>query len=106
MYTVNWLINPITSAAIWNTTQTSTWQQANTTWNDTRLITDDISKQIARDNNTIQRSWVLNHQHGSTINEMMTDLQLRKLLRHQLRNSLPPQSRSRQDVRLIQRPNR
>lgn len=102
---MNWFIDTITLAiTIWDTTQARTRQKPNASWNNARLITDDVSKQIACNNNTIQSLGVLDHQHSRTINEMMPNLELRVILRHNLSNHLPPQSRCRQHIRFVQTP--
>ena len=99
------LINPTNlTFPIGHSIQTRTGQQAQTPRYHTRLITYNIPKQVARDDDPIQRPWVLDHQHSRTIDQMMPKLQLRKLVLHNLANHLPPQPTRSQHVRLVQTP--
>ncbi len=102
---MDWLIDTIAPAlSIRNTTQACTWQQTNASWDHARLITDDISKQVAGDHDPIESPWALHQQHSCAIDQVMPDLQLRELLFHNLSNHLSPQSTRRQHVRLVQAP--
>lgn len=105
LHTVDWLVDAIALAlAVWDTTQTGTGQETNATRNNTGLITDDISKQVASHDNTIKSSWVLDHKHGSAINQVVTNLQLGELLSHELGGNLSPESAGSQNVGLVQGP--
>lgn len=104
---MNWFVDTVApTLSIRDTTQTSTGQKSDATWDDTRLVADDISKQIARNHHTVESSWVLDHQHGRAVNQMMSKLQLRKFIRHDFCNDLPPQPTRRQHVCLVQTPHR
>ena len=92
--------------AVGHTTQTSAGQQTQGAGDDTRLVTDDITEQVASHNNTIQLAWVLDHKHGSRVNEVVTNRHLRELLSHNLSNDLAPQTARRKNVSLIQTPHR
>lgn len=106
-HTMNRLINPITlPLPIRNSTQARTWQKTNRSRNHARLITNYISKKITRNDDPIQRLRVPYHKHSRRVNQMMSELQLRELLLHNLREHLPPQPTRRQHIRLIQTPNR
>lgn len=102
---MNWLVDTITPAPIWNAAQTRTGQESNASWNHARLVRNDVTEQIAGHHDTIQGPGVLDHQHCRAINQVVTDLELWELLGHNLCHDLTPQPRSRQHVRLIQRPN-
>lgn len=105
--TVNRLIDPINlRLAIRNPRERGARQQPQAPRNHTRLVTDDIPKQITRHHNPIQRPRVLDHQHGRTINQLMLHLQLRELRVHHLLHHPPPQPTRRQHIRLIQAPQR
>lgn len=105
--TMNWLVDTIASTLpIRNPAQTRTGKQADTARNNTRLVTNNISKEITRDHHAIERPRLLDHEHSSTVDQMMSDFQLRELLLNHIRDRLPPQSRRRQHIRLIQRPDR
>ena len=86
------------------TAQTRARQQSQASRDDARLVADDVAKEIARHNDTVERPRVLDHQHGRAVNEVMANLQLRELLGKHLRHDLAPQPRGRHDVRLVQAP--
>lgn len=92
--------------SIGNTTQTSTGQQPQRTRNDTGLVTNDITEQVASDNNPIQLSRVLNHDHGGRVNKLVFNLHLREFLGHDLRHRLAPQPTRRKNIGLVQTPHR
>lgn len=100
------LVDSVTLAlSIGNSAQTCARQQSDATGDHTRLVRDDISKQIARDNHAVQAGRVLHHDHGRTVNELMLDLQIRELLLERLRHDLAPQTTRSQHIGLIQTPN-
>ena len=99
------LINPTDHTfPIRHPVQTRAGQQTQASRYHTRLITYDIPKQVTRDDDSIQRPWVLDHQHGRTINQMMPKLQLRKLVLHHLAHNPPPQATRRKHIGFIQTP--
>jgi hypothetical protein len=102
---VDWLVDTIASAlAVWDTAEGGTWQQTNATWDDTGLVADDVTEEVAGDDDTVQGSWVLDHQHGSGIDEVVTDLHLWELLGHDLGDHLSPQSRCGEHIGLVEGP--
>lgn len=90
--------------AIRHTSQTGTGQQSQRTRNNTGLVRNDVAKEIARDDDTIQLARVLDHEHSRRVNQMVTQLQLRELLGHDLRNNLAPKSAGREHIGLVQTP--
>ena len=94
-----------TALAIRNTAQTGTGQQTQGARNDTSLVANDITEQVAGNNNTVQLTGILDHQHSSRVNEVVTEGNLRVLLLHHLVNNLTPETASREDISLIQAPN-
>ena len=91
--TMNRLIDTIALVLpIRNTTQTRTWQQTNASGDYARLVTNDVSKQVAGNHNTIQFSRGLHQDHSRAINQLVLELQLRELFFHNLVNHLSPQS--------------
>lgn len=92
--------------AVRDTAQTSGGQQTQGARDDAGLITDDVSKQVARDNDTVQLTGVLDHEHGRGVDQMVSVLQLRELLLHDFGHSLAPQTARSQDVSLVQTPDR
>lgn len=90
--------------AVGNTAQTGTGQKTQGAGDDTRLVADDIAKQVAGDNDTVQLARILNHEHGRRVNEVVTDRHLRELLGHNLSHDLAPQTAGREDVGLVQTP--
>lgn len=102
---MNRLIDTIDPAlSIGNTTQTSTGQKPERTRDDTGLVTNDIAKQVAGDNNAVQLPRVLHHHHGRGVNKLVPNLHLREFLRHNFRHRLAPQPTRREDVGLVQAP--
>lgn len=90
--------------AIWHTTQTGTRQQTNAAGDDTGLVADDVTKQVARHDDTVQRAWALHHQHGGGVDQLVLELELGELVLEQLRDGLPPQTAGGQDVGLVETP--
>lgn len=104
--TVNGLVNAVALAlAIRNAAQTGTGQQTNATRNHTGLVADNVTEQVARNDDTVQASRVLDHDHRGTVNQLVLNLEIRELLLECLVHDLPPKSACGEHVRLIQRPN-
>lgn len=102
---MNRLVDTVALAlAIGETTQTGTGQQADTARNDTGLVADDIAKEVARHDNTVECAGALDHQHSRRVDQLMLQLQLRELILEQLRDSLPPQTTRSKHVCLVQTP--
>jgi hypothetical protein len=105
---MNRFINPINSLppldSLRNAHQTRTRQQAQTARDNTRLIRDDVSKQITRDDNPIQLRRALDHKHSRRVNQLVLVLQLWKLGFHHSFKRLPPQPARGKHIRLVQRP--
>ena len=92
--------------AVWRGCEACARKETKGARNDRRFVADDVAEQVARDDNTIQRSGILYHQHRRAINQMMSQLQLRELFAHHIRDSLTPQPRRRHHIGLIQAPDR
>lgn len=90
--------------AIRKTTQTGTGQQANAARNDTRLITDDVAKQVAGHDNAVKGPGALDHQHSGRVNQLVLQLQLRELVLEEIGDRLPPQTARSQHVGLVETP--
>lgn len=90
--------------SIRNTAQARTGQESQRAGDDARLITDDVTEQVASDNNTVKLPRLLDHDHGRGVNELVLDLELGELLGHDLRHGLPPQPARSEDVGLVQAP--
>ena len=89
--TVNRLVNTVQlGLAVRNTSQTGTGQETQATWNDTGLIGDNITEQVAGDNDTVQRPRVLDHEHSRRVDQMGARLQVRVLILHDTLERLPP----------------
>lgn len=93
-----------TALAIRNTAQTGTRKETQRTGDNTSLITDDITEQVASNNNTVQLTGVLDHEHSSGVNEVVTNGDLGVLLLHNLGDDLTPQTAGSEDVGLVQAP--
>lgn len=103
--TVNRLVDTVNLALpIGNTTQTGTRKQTQRTRDNTRLVTDNITKQVASNNNTIQLPRVLDHNHSRRVNKLVPNLHLRELLLENLRHNLTPQPTRRENIGLVQTP--
>jgi hypothetical protein len=56
---------------------------------------------IIHNDNSIEAPWILHHKHGSTISELMFQLDIRKLLFKHLAHYSSPQSTTCQHVRFV-----
>ncbi|KAI6767077.1 hypothetical protein HG531_011437 [Fusarium graminearum] len=87
-----------------NTAQTGTGQETNASRDDTGFVTDDISKEVARHDNTVKTGGVLDQNHSSAVNKLVLDLEVRELLLKSLVHDLSPQTAGGQHVGLVERP--
>lgn len=102
---MNRLVDAVTFAlAIWQSTETGTGQQTNAARDDTGLIADNVTKQVARHDYSVQCTGALHHQHGGGVDKLVLELELRKLGLEQLGDGLPPQPAGGQDVGLVETP--
>lgn len=100
------LVDTVAAAlSIGDTAQTGTGQQSQRARNDTSLVGNDITEQVASHNDTVQLTGVLDHQHSSRVNEVVTDGNLGVFLLHDLVNNLAPETASGEDIGLVQAPN-
>lgn len=104
--TVDWLVDTVAAAAVWDAAEGSRGEKADGARDDGRLVGDDVTKQVASDNDAVQGTRVLDHQHGGRVDKVVANLQLRELVRHDLSHDLAPQTRRRQHVCLVERPDR
>jgi hypothetical protein len=79
-------------------------QEAERARNDGGLVGDDVAEQVAGDDDTVEGTRVLDHQHSSRVNQVVAQLQLRELLLHDLGHDLAPQPAGRHHVGLVERP--
>ena len=104
-HTVDGLVDTVALAlAVRDTTERSAGQQTQAAGDDGSLVRDDVAEQVAGDNNTVQSTRVLDQDHGSAVDELVTNLQLRELLLHDLGDDLSPQSAGGEHVGLVQTP--
>lgn len=102
---MNGLVNTVALAlAIGNAAQAGTGQQANAAGDNASLVTDDIAKEVACDNNAVEASRVLDQNHSSAINKLVLNLEIGELALKCLRHDLAPQAAGSQDIGLVQRP--
>ena len=105
--TVNWLVDAVhTGLSVWDTAQAGTRKQTQAARNDTGFITDDVTKEVARNNNSVKSPRVLDHEHGRGVDEMSAGLEVGELVLHDALEGLSPQPRSRKHVGLVQAPDR
>lgn len=103
--TVNGLVNAIALAlAIWQTAQASTRKETNAARDNAGFVADNVAKQVASHDDTVQSTGALDHQHGSRVNKLVLELQLRELALEQLCDRLPPQAAGSQHVCLVKTP--
>jgi len=76
--------------AIWDAAQTGTRQQTQTSWNDTSLVANDVTEQVAGNYNAVQRSWVFDHKHSCRVDEVSARLEMRILVLHDALKGFPP----------------
>lgn len=99
------LVNTVHLAlAIGNAAQTGRGQQTQRAGNNTRFVADDITEQVASDDDAVQLARVLDHDHSSGVNQLVADLELRELLLHDLGDDLAPKTAGSQDVGLVETP--
>lgn len=60
-----------------------------------------VTEHVLSQNNTVQLPRVGNHDHSGRVDELVLQLELWVLFRHELGNGLPPQTRSGEDVCLV-----
>jgi hypothetical protein len=102
---MNWLVYSIDSSlSVGQCRQACTRQQTQASWNNTCFIRNDIAKQVACDNDSIQRRWILDHDHCRRIDQLMLILELWEFICHDVCDCLAPQSACRQYVGLVQTP--
>lgn len=101
---MNRLVDTIAARAIWDAAQRRGREKTDGTGDDGCLVGDDVTEEVAGDDDTVERTGVLNHQHGCRVNEVVSELELGELLLHHLRHNLTPQPRRGKNVRLVERP--
>lgn len=107
MITVDGLVNAIALAlSVWNAAQRCRGQQTQRARDNTGFVGDDVAKQVAGNDDAVEGSGVLDHDHGSRVDQLVAELELGELLLHNLRHDLPPQSRGGENIGLVQRPDR
>ena len=89
--TVDRLVNTVYLAgSVGDAAQTSAGQQTQRTGDNSGLVGDNVTKQVAGDNDTVQLAGVLDHNHGSGVDKLVLDLKLGELLGHDVGNRLTP----------------
>jgi hypothetical protein len=79
-------------------------QKAEGAGDDGSLVGDNVAEQVAGDDDTVEGTRVLDHQHSSRVDQVVAELQLRELLLHDLGHDLAPQSAGGHHVGLVERP--
>lgn len=92
--------------AVGNTAETRAGQETNAAGDDTRLVGDDVTEEVAREDDAVERARALDHHHGRRIDELVLDLELGELLLKHLGRDLSPQPARRQHVGLVKTPHR
>lgn len=87
---MDWLVDAVASRTIWNTSQRRRRKEANGTWDNGRLVRDDVSEKVGSDDNAVQSRWTRDHQHGCGIDEVVAELELWVLLLEDLSDDLAP----------------
>lgn len=102
---MNRLVDTVdTALAIRNTTQTGTGKQTQRSGDNTSFIANNITEQVASNNNTVQLTGVLDHEHSGRVNEVVTNGDLGVFLLHNLGDNLAPQTAGSEDIGLVQTP--
>jgi hypothetical protein len=103
--TVDRLIDTINLAlAVGDTSQTGTWQQTQRTGDNASLVGNNITKQVASDNDSVELAGVLDHEHSSGVDQVVTKLQLREFVGDNLCHDFAPQSACGEHIGLVQTP--
>jgi hypothetical protein len=104
---VNGLVDAVALAlSVGRRGERSAGQEAEGARDDGGLVGDDVAEQVARDDNAVEGTRVLDHQHGGRVDQVVAELQLRELLLHDLSHNLAPQTAGRHHVGLVERPHR
>jgi len=77
--------------------------QPNAARDDTCLVADDIAEQIASDDDAVESAWVLDHEHGGRVDELVLDFQLGELLSEDVVDDAALQAAGSEDVGLVER---
>ena len=62
-----------------------------------------VTEHVLGQDDTVELPRVSNHDHGSRVDELVLQLELRVLFGHELSDSLPPQTRGGENVCLVDR---
>jgi hypothetical protein len=102
---VDGLINAITPAlAVRDTAQARAGAEADTAGDDASFVADDIAEQIAGDDDAVEAAGVLDHDHGSTVNELVVEGELGELFGYDLGEDLAPETAGGKNVGLVKTP--
>lgn len=82
-----------------------TGQETQGTGNDGSLVRENVTKHVGGDEDTIEGRGVLDHDHGSRVNELVVKGELGELLLHGLGDSLAPKTGRGKNVGLVKGPN-
>lgn len=101
------LVDAVAAAlAIGDPAQTCAGQQSDAARDNTGLVADDITEEVARDDDAIERARLLHQQHGGAVDQVVADLELGELVGDDVGDGLAPQPRCCEHVGLVQRPHR
>lgn len=102
---VDGLVDAVALAlAVGDAAQGGTGQQANAAGDDAGLVADNVTKQVAGNDDAVEGAGVLDHEHGGGVNQVVAELDLGELLGENLGDDLAPQAGGGQDVGLVQAP--
>ena len=86
------------------TAQAGAGEEADAAGNNGGLVADDVAKQVAGDDDAVKGAGVLDHDHGSAVDELVGELELGELVGKDLGDDLAPKAAGGQHVGLIQAP--
>ena len=102
---MNRLIDAVALAiAVRDAAQAGTGQQTDAARDDGSLVADDVTEQVAGNDDTVQGTRVLDHDHRRAVDQLVLQLQLGELLLEYFSDDLPPQAAGREHVGLVQAP--
>lgn len=87
---VDWLVDTVAAGSVWDAGEGCGWEETDGAWDDRGLIRDDVAEEVGGDDNAIECAWVLDHNHGCGIDEVVDKLDLWELLLEKLGHDLAP----------------
>lgn len=100
------LVDAVAAAlAVGDAAEAGAGQEADAAGDDAGLVADDVAKEVAGDDDAVERRGLLDQDHGGAVNELVLHRQVGKLALKRLRHDAAPQPARGQHIGLVERPN-